>query len=63
MKQDKRKRRSVYDYEQPFDLFEEFEKGPNSKRGTSANIQEESKQYKILFLAGFFVAIVVSDAA
>ncbi|WP_132317241.1 hypothetical protein [Pseudobacteriovorax antillogorgiicola] len=57
---DKSKRRSLYDYEQPFDLFEEFEKGAGAERLRAPQKVRTRPNLKIYLLALSFIGTVIT---
>lgn len=56
MRRDEKKRRSLYEYEQSFDLFEEFERGEDA---APVRPRSDSLGYRTIFFAGFFITMVV----
>ena len=60
MKTGKNNRRSVYEYEQPFDLFEEFERGEGRIPTKESKRAPVKNHFKILILALSFIGTVVT---
>ena len=60
MKTGKNNRRSVYEYEQPFDLFEEFERGKGRTSIKESKKTPAKNHFKVLILALSFIGTVVT---